>query len=114
VGEEGRERERDRVNSVRAIVLPCGKVTKEKCERPHQREGVMEEKDGERGETDRKGKGCERGCEKNVKILDGCKLASKVIAVLINYFIKGQVQIFFQVCLYSHAICMLRESLIPS
>lgn len=55
-GEEGRERERqrDRVNSVRAIVLPCGKVTKEKCERAHQREGVMEGRDGE---TDREGRG---------------------------------------------------------
>lgn len=47
MGEEG-EGERDRVNSVRTIVLPCGKVTKEKCERVHRREGVMEEKDGER------------------------------------------------------------------
>lgn len=42
------ERERDRVNSVRAIVLPCGKVTKEKCKRVHQREGIMDERDGER------------------------------------------------------------------
>ena len=60
VGEEGTERERererereaDRVNSVRAIVLPCGKVTKEKCERAHRREGVTEGRDGERGEMD--------------------------------------------------------------
>ena len=40
------------MNSVRAIVLPCGKVTKEKCERAHRREGVTEGRDGERGEMD--------------------------------------------------------------
>lgn len=57
---EGRaERERGRQSELRqsAIVLPCGKVTKAKCERAHQREGVVEEKDGERGGMNRKGKG---------------------------------------------------------
>lgn len=58
-----RERERDRVNSVRTIVLPCGKATKEKCERAHQREGVMEEREGWRGKRERE-KGCKRGCKR--------------------------------------------------
>lgn len=40
VREEGREIEGETVNSVRTIVLPCGKVTKEKCEGAHRREGV--------------------------------------------------------------------------
>lgn len=53
-----RRAERKRENAVRAIVLPCGKVTKEKCERVHQRE------DGETGEMDREGRGCRRGCKK--------------------------------------------------
>lgn len=52
--ERAREREADRANSVRAIVLPCGKVTKEKCERAHRREGVTEGRDGEGGERDKK------------------------------------------------------------
>lgn len=54
MGEEGTERERQRANSVTAIVLPCGKVTKEKCERAHRREGVTEGRDGEGGERDKK------------------------------------------------------------
>lgn len=38
------------MNSVRAIVLPCGKVTKEKCEGVHQREEEERgEKNGGRG-----------------------------------------------------------------
>lgn len=42
------------MNTVRTIVLPCGKVTKGKCEGVHQREGVMGEEDGESADTHRK------------------------------------------------------------